>query len=91
MRQRGRLLRLSNYDRIAILQRESMQTDRKGQDKIEPCCFKPETYTYLNQPIIQKRGRNTMADMNKLLGQLLGSGVAGGLPVDWPADLPAIC
>ena len=35
-------------------------------------------HTYLNQPIIQKGEPNTMADMNKLLGQLLGSGAAGG-------------
>ena len=32
-----RHLLFSNYDRIVILQRESMQADRSGQDKTEPC------------------------------------------------------
>jgi len=33
MRQCDRDFRFSNYDLIAIFQRESMQADRKGQDK----------------------------------------------------------
>jgi uncharacterized membrane protein YebE (DUF533 family) len=32
----------------------------------------------LKQTITQKGARKTMADMNKLLGQLLGSGATGG-------------
>ncbi len=44
MSQCDRHLLFSSFDRIAILQRESMRADRKGQDKIEPCYFKPETY-----------------------------------------------
>jgi hypothetical protein len=43
MRQCDRHFRFSNYDRIAIIQLESMQADGKGQDKIELCYFKPET------------------------------------------------